>query len=353
MDSKLKPSLIPIENIYYLLCYAWDQPEIKEQIPVSADKNDSVLELLCKIMIQATGQLLKRGIDRNYTEINAEITGIKGKMLFSDSLKQHSFLHSKTCCLFDEFSPDTLPNQIICTTLFNLLHTCSVGKKYGQALIQLYRMFPSVSRIQLCPQHFRQIRLHRNNTFYGFILKVCQLIHECLLTTENPGEYLFTDFRRDEQKMALLFEKFVYNFYCREVKEYKIRRENIRWQFTASAAHQPYIPLMRTDITLENQKRKIIIDTKYYTRTLTQNFDAHEKVHPSHLYQLFSYLKNQENGEDITQQATGILLYPVCSKEYEDINFTYASHRILIRTVNLNTHWQNISQRLKEIVRKV
>lgn len=346
----MTPVRIPIENIYYLLCYAWNKFEARDQVPVSVQDATCVLDLLSKILIQATRQLLKRGITQNYTEINDEVAGIKGKLLISESLKQHSFLRNKTACLFDEFSPDTLPNRIVYATLFKLLHTPSLQPSHHRALVQLYRKFPPITRISLQSYHFRQVILQRNDRFYEFILKICQLIHECLLPAEKPGEYLFTDVLRDKHKMALLFEAFVRNFYTLEQKEYQVRRENIRWQFTAKDEHLAYLPLMQTDITLENERRKIIIDTKYYTQTMTVNLSNNEKIYSSNLYQLFSYLLNQENNLPLTQQATGILLYPVCSKEYDDLDFVYGSHRVLIRTVNLNTDWKKIERRLKEII---
>ena len=36
-------------------------------------------------------------------------------------------------------------------------------------------------------------------------------------------------------------------------------------------------------------------------------------------------------------------------KEY-NLDFKYNNHRILIRTINLNSNWKNISLRLKEII---
>ena len=105
---------------------------------------------------------------------------------------------------------------------------------------------------------------------------------------------------------------------------------------------------METDISLENDSEKIIIDAKYYSETMTINYDK-EKIKSANLYQLFSYLLNQEGLDPKTQNATGILLYPTIETDY-NLVFQYKQHKILIRTVNLNTNWKNISLRLKEII---
>jgi 5-methylcytosine-specific restriction enzyme subunit McrC len=109
-----------------------------------------------------------------------------------------------------------------------------------------------------------------------------------------------------------------------------------------------YLPQMHTDITLDSENSKIIIDTKYYRETLGQNY-GQKKIHSSNLYQLFSYLMHQRDESAKTQTATGILLYPTVTDDY-DLQYRYASHNIQIRTVNLNSNWRNISDRLRGII---
>jgi len=45
---------------------------------------------------------------------------------------------------------------------------------------------------------------------------------------------------------------------------------------------------MQTDITLEAIDHKLIIDTKYYGKTLSIYYDT-EKFHSNNLYQIYSY----------------------------------------------------------------
>jgi 5-methylcytosine-specific restriction enzyme subunit McrC len=68
---------IPIENIYYLLCYAWNKLEEKDRVNVSIDDKTELLDLFAKILINATKMLLKRGIDKNYIAHTDEIAGVK------------------------------------------------------------------------------------------------------------------------------------------------------------------------------------------------------------------------------------------------------------------------------------
>lgn len=95
--------------------------------------------------------------------------------------------------------------------------------------------------------------------------------------------------------MNKLFEAFIRNFYRREQCFFTIvKKEQIRWKFVpADELSTRHLPLMETDITLENATTKIIMDAKYYSETMTSRYDT-EKIKSGNLYQLFSYLSNQE-----------------------------------------------------------
>ena len=80
---------IPIENIYYLLCYAWNKLEEKERVNVSVDDKTELLDLFAKILINGTKILLKKGIDRSYIDFTDEIAGVKGKVQISQTLKSN------------------------------------------------------------------------------------------------------------------------------------------------------------------------------------------------------------------------------------------------------------------------
>ena len=164
-------------------------------------------------------------------------------------------------------------------------------------------------------------RIFRNNRFYGFIMNVCQIIYESTLPSEEQGKYHFSDFTKDENKMNQLFESFIRNLYRLEQKSYKtVRKETIKWQFKNTDPESfPYLPQMQTDITLENETEKIIIDAKFYRETMTINYDK-KKIKSVNLYQLFSYLLNQQDCSSKTKKATGILLYPTIEADY-NLNF--------------------------------
>ena len=341
---------IPIENIYYLLCYAWNKLDEKERVDVSIDDKTELLDLFAKVLINATKILLKRGIDKNYIDHTEELVGVKGKVQISQTLKSNLLFKQRTICTFDDFSANIISNRILVSTIYRLTRTKGLDKQLKNELVSLQRMLSAIEQIEITNSLFKQIRLNRNNRFYGFVMNICQIIYESTFPSEEHGKYKFSDFTRDDNKMNQLFEAFIRNFYKIEQRKYKtVKKETIKWQFdnTDNESYQ-YLPQMETDITLESDNEKIIIDAKFYRETMTVNYDK-EKIKSINLYQLFSYLLNQQDGSSKTQNAKGILLYPTIETDY-NLNFKYSNHNIQIRTVNLNSNWRKISSRLIEII---
>ncbi len=341
---------IPIENIYFLLCYAWNNLDEKDRVNVSIDDKTELLDLFAKVLINATKMLLKRGIDKNYIDYTEELAGVKGKIQISQTLKSNLLFKQRTICAFDDFSANIISNRILVSTIYRLIRTKGLDKQLKNELVSLQRMLSDINQIEITNPLFKQVRLSRNNRFYGFIMNVCQIIYENSFPAEVQGKYKFSDFTRDDSKMNHLFEVFIRNFYRIEQKKYKtVKKETILWQFdnTDNESYK-YLPQMETDITLENDEEKIIIDAKFYRETMTLNYNK-ERIKSANIYQLFSYLLNQQDGNLKTQNATGILLYPTIETDY-DLNFKYNEHKIKIKTVNLNTNWRNISSRLKDII---
>jgi 5-methylcytosine-specific restriction enzyme subunit McrC len=340
---------IPIENIYYLLCYAWNKLDEKERVSVSVDDRSDLLDLLAKVLINGTKILLKRGIDKSYVTNMIELAGVKGKLELSETVKQGIHLKQRTWCTVDDFSANILSNQILLSCLYRLMKTMALDASLKGEIKHLIWMFSGIQPIEVNERIFRKVRLHRNNRFYGFILNVCQLIYENSLPTEKPGEYLFMDFTRDEVKMGKLFESFIRNFYVRHLPDCDVGRTIIDWKFnTVNDGGMRFLPQMQTDITIENDQEKIIIDAKYYRETMTINYDR-QKIHSNNLYQLFSYLINQRSPIEKTINAKGILLYPTIEDEY-DLSYKFDNHSIQIKTLNLNQHWKAIEARLMSLV---
>lgn len=340
---------IPIQNIYYLLCYAWDKLEEDELTHVGTQDTTELVDLFAKVLLSGTTYLFKKGLDRGYVAVEEDSRSIRGKILFGPSIKRQLFQQAKACCEYDELRYNVLHNQILKTTIRQLVQVKGLDREIEKGLVEVYRRFPEIDEIQIQSRQFGQVRLHRNNFYYDFLMKVCEIIHGSLFVDEHTGDQKFRDFVRDDAKMRLLFEEFVRNFYRREQTKFKVRSEDIQWAREQDSDADRYLPRMRTDISLvaKDQSRKIVIDTKY-KEALQLHYNT-EKVISDNLYQLYAYLKNLESLGGANAKAEGVLLYPTTSKSL-NLSFFFPSHTVRVKTINLDQDWRNIHKDLLALV---
>src|SRR5262245_11872032 len=201
--------MIPISNLYYLLCYAWKRLDERDFIDIDAAPFQDLPNLLARVLIAGVKRLLRQGFDRNYISCREDSQSLKGKIDISDSIKRALLVKNSVACTFDELSKNVLHNQIIRTTLYRLARTRELDHSLSHELKSLERQLEGVSLIELRSDHFRRIQLHRNNIFYRFLLQVCELCFYALLADEASGQYRFKDFERDEEEMRKLFQDFV------------------------------------------------------------------------------------------------------------------------------------------------
>lgn len=97
---------------------------------------------------------------------------------------------------------------------------------------------------------------------------------------------------------------------------------------------------MKTDISLRNKNRTIIVDTKYYQSALQERFGT-KRLHSENLYQIFAYLKNLEKNGRPDESAQGILLYPTTTEHF-DVKFRAGTHCLRAVTIDLADDWSSI-----------
>src|ERR1051325_4731379 len=202
---------IPIGNIYYLLCYAWDVLAEAELTSVSISPEMKLQDLLASILNGGVTHLLKRGLDRAYVTAEEEIAGVRGRMDIGASLKRISFPRGRAYCVVDELSPDVLHNRIVKTTLRQLAQVQGLEPRLAHDLRALYRRMPGVQEMTITGQSFNRVVLGRKNAYYRFVLNVCEIVQRNLLADEATGEVRFRDFTRDDRQMPRLFERFPFN----------------------------------------------------------------------------------------------------------------------------------------------
>lgn len=336
---------IPIQNIYYMLSYAYDVLKEGENVKLADDDFENIYDLFGKILVNGLGLLIKRGFNREYVNVSEEIPLLRGKISINETLKRQNHIVGKLNCEYDELSSNVLFNQIIKASITNLVKYKGLDKQIRDRLLNINRYFHDINLIQLQKQHFSLIRYHRNNRFYRLIIDVCELLFDEMLVSTQKGETIFKDFIRDG-RMAALYEKFILNFYKKELTDVKVHSPILQWDKDIDFEHvgNAFLPIMRTDIVLENKNQQLIIDAKYYSNALqVRNVGDTKKLISGNLYQIFTYINNSI----FDGIKSGMLIYPVVDT---DMDFVYSiqGKKIYVKTLNLNTSWDNIRNRLME-----
>lgn len=338
---------IPIENIYYLLCYAWDCLEEKDVVDVRALDSTSLADLFARVLTNGIRHLLRRGLDRGYLSYEEWTSRPRGRIHVQELVVRAGSHTGRLPCNYDELSYDVLHNRILKATMRRLLRTRVLAPETAEPLAHILRLFGDVTDIELSSQTFGQVQLHRNNHFYDFLLKVCELIHSETFVSEEAGTSSFLDFVRDEKQMAGLYEDFIRNFYRHEVKDLRTAREDIRWKWTPKdAPAAALLPKMQTDVSLSSSRGKMIIECKYTPDATKRHYDA-EKLRTAHLYQVNAYMQNLAGPG--SEECSMMLLYPTVDSAIS-ADYAHEGHTISIRTINLNQPWQGIDHDLRGLV---
>lgn len=109
--------MIRIQNIYYMLSYAFQVLNEQGYKQVATEDFDNVAELCAAILIKGISLQIKRGLGKEYVVQSEPLSSLRGKIDISASVKQQSMLKKQLVCNYDEFSVNSYLNRIIRTTM--------------------------------------------------------------------------------------------------------------------------------------------------------------------------------------------------------------------------------------------
>lgn len=348
-----KDKSIFIKNIYYMLSYAFTPLKQSVYDDIQKESFDNIHNLFGAILSKGIGMQLKQGLYRTYINRVEPLSVVRGKIDMPGTIRNK--LEHRMCvtCDYDELSENNLLNQILKSTVLLLLRQKDVDERYKAELKKEMLYFSAVDEIELSGIRWSDIRFQRNNRTYQLLLGICQLLIEGSLMTTEKGEYHLAHFV-DEKRISRLYEKFILEYYAQEfgerIKEFSSRAAQIPWQL--DDGYDALLPVMQTDITLTYGHQILIIDAKYYRRTIQTNYGV-QTLHSGNLYQIFTYVKNKEAQLSGTgYKVSGMLLYAKTDEELVPDNiYQMSGNQISVKTLDLNHEFSEIEGQLKQIVK--
>lgn len=340
---------ILIRNVYYMLAYAFQELRQNNYAEITGEKFDNIYDLFAEILIRGISYQLKQGLYREYVSRNESMQTVKGKIDMRGTIDNKIRNIQKIACDYDELSENNVYNQIVVSTAVLLIKHSEVKKNKKAKLKQLLLFFQNVQPIDVNTIRWNALRFDRNNRNYRLLLYICYfIISEWVLTTEN-GKFQMREF--SDEHMCRLFEKFVLSYYKKHHPDLKPFAAQIDWNIETEQSTLNILPIMQTDILLTIGERTLIIDTKYYTRSMQKQFDK-ATIHSNNLYQIHTYVT--EYDENHTGKVDGMLLY---AKTQEDIVPDGQLKRkdgnyIYFKTLDLNQDFENIKKQLDGVIRR-
>jgi 5-methylcytosine-specific restriction enzyme subunit McrC len=330
-----------------MLSYAYQTLRETGYDNVAEEGFDNIHDLFAAILIRGVGNQIKRGLHKDYIPQEEPLSGLRGQIRVSETIKRQSMIQSKLVCAYDEFTENSYHNQVLKSVMFLLLRHGNVKFENKKALRKLLLYFNAVDEV--LPQSIRwdALKYHSNNAAYRMLINICRFVVRGLLMTTETGVHRLATWLQDEE-MYRLFERFVLSYYQKHHPNYAPRATYIGWDISEDADTK-YLPVMKTDITMTNGDKQLIIDTKYYGQTMQVNsrFDSTTFI-SGNLYQIFTYVKNSDHGS--TGNVAGVLLYAKTDEAITpNSDFTIGGNKISLKTIDLNRAWNFITEQLEAL----
>jgi 5-methylcytosine-specific restriction enzyme subunit McrC len=346
---------IPIRNIWLLMLYASDLfKQTRQREDILSEKNpDDIPELVAELLARAVEQRLRRNLTHGYQPTRAIVSRVRGRINHLETQAKQLLSRGVIACEFEHFTADTVRNQFVRSALDamaglvtkrTLAHRC---RRLSQGMERI-----GVSRNRPSRSDIATERFGRHDADDRLMVDVATLALDLTIPTRQAGGQKISHFERGNLRM--LYERAVGGFYRTVLpgQEWTVKTgEWIHWPAESpTAGMMDWLPGMQTDITLLHRptQRRIVIDTKF-TSILTKNQYGQERFKSGYLYQMYAYLRSQEDRSPSHKTAEGILLHPSKGMTVDE-SMMIQGHRLRLATVDLSGSTGDIRKRLLEIV---
>lgn len=333
---------IPIKNIWLLLLYASElYKTLGTQQRVQLEKNpQELIVLVAKLYCQSVTKRLMRSLSYGYQQHTQSLSRVRGKIDLLTTARQQLLERGRIRCQFDSLTIDTPKNRFIHAAAHVLL-----AQLEDKLLIR---------QCQKIISRFTALKIGQSNYYDHLtdyfdqsgkqdktLLALCHLIFNMAIPTEQAGSYLLEQADKKDQWLRRLFEKAIVGFCLTNLnsKDWKISAgKRLYWQqLQPSTGIKDFLPSMQSDLVIDCRqcRHRLIIDTKC-TSIHTQSLFKDKVFKSPHIYQLYTYLRSQENPIDPPSlNAAGMLLYPAINESINE-SVTIQNHQFRFCTIDLN-----------------
>ena len=343
---------IPIRNLWHMLLYAWNEPHVTPPINMGDVENAPTLDaLFATILIRMIQQRIRIGLGRGYVPVSKKLRAVRGRVDMAESIKQHTFERGEAISDFHEYTVDEPRNRIVKSTLLRLVQSGVFGPNEAEAeslrhrLRWLARSLDGIAAIELESESIRRLALAQNDNDYRLMLLICEMIVMRRMPLDADGTNALPRVEREMLILHRVYERFVAAFYKLHLTGWQVNAQHrLHWHAQDSSEH---LPVMIPDLILHEQEtgRVIMLDTKFTAASLVENQWGKPVYDSSHLYQLYAYLRSQEQVSAGYRTAEGILLYPAVQARLSE-RVELQGHVIRIESLDLTAAWEDVERQM-------
>ena len=311
-----EPVGIPIRNLWLLMLYASDLFRTKgTELVDRQDLPDGLPDVIAEVLAHSVEERLRRNLHRAYEQRHAILDRVRGSIDMLGTESGRLLERGKVACRFEELTIDTPRNRYVRGALESIARIVE-GHGLRRRCRALAHNLGNMGVGARVPSS-REIgadRFGRHDVNDRFMVAAARLAFDLVLPTESAGQHLLAAASRDVQWLRKLFEHAVFGFYrvVLPASEWQVSHGHVlHWPVEAKTPGlDAILPRMETDIELLHRPtgRKIVIDTKF-TAMLKPGQYRDRALRSGYLYQIYAYLRTQEEG-DSSWPTEGVLLHP-------------------------------------------
>jgi len=272
---------------------------------INSQKSD-FFEILIYLFSKYTRELLNSSIYQQYTEVNKELSFVKGRIDFNRYINNNLTRgkNHKISCEFDAFVLDNDFNRCI-KFVAALLLSSTKENQSRRYLNDILFILDEVEDINISSDTMKRMTFNPMYSAFETVRDYCVLFLDNSVSFNYKNELKLFAFLLP---MEYVFEDFIYGFIDKEIEGVSAKAQ-LKTKYLSTDTTF----LLKPDLMLDIGDRKIIADTKYKI-VYSDNNDPKKGISQSDLYQMVSYAI-RFNIQDV------ILYYPDTITEYQE-NFS-------------------------------
>ncbi|MFT9018607.1 5-methylcytosine restriction system specificity protein McrC [Acetobacter malorum] len=347
---------IPLRNIWLLFLYAANLVQFKDEFSADVEVATDLPDLIGRLLAHSVEKRARRPLTRNYQTENATLSRVRGRIDLVDTFTRRLLDRGQVSCIFETHTFNTPRNRLVRSALDQL------GKRLrnNDTAHRCRHLARELTSLGIGPDHpgraeLAKDQIGRNDKTDLIMVRLAELVFTIAIPTETEGLHKLPRAEATTHLIRKLFEKAIGNALRLELEPegWRINQgHRLKWPVTeCSSGLTAMLPGMATDIELLHPptQRKIIIDTKF-THIFTRSQFRTEILKSGYLYQLYAYLRTQEDACTSSDLLTeGMLLHPQTGEAICE-HATIQGHTLHFRTIDMTADPQAFEKALRHLI---